>query len=37
MPAKPQWCQIRNTVFGWTRTRFPFGTSSAKRLFRPKY
>ena len=35
MPSKkPQWCQIRNTVFGWTRTRFPFGTSSATRLFR---
>jgi hypothetical protein len=32
VPAKPQWCEIRNTVFGWTRTLFPFHTSSAKNL-----
>ncbi|SRR6266487_680418 len=32
IPAKPQWCEIRSTVFGWTRTRFPFHTSSAKKL-----
>jgi hypothetical protein len=32
VPAKPQWCEIRNTVFGWTPTRFPFHTSSAKKL-----
>ena len=32
LPAKPQWCQIRNTVFSWTRTRFPFHTSSARKL-----
>jgi hypothetical protein len=32
VPAKPQWCEIRNTVFSWTRTRFPFHTSSAKKL-----
>jgi hypothetical protein len=32
VPARPQWCEIRNTVFGWTRTRFPFHTSSAKKL-----
>jgi hypothetical protein len=32
IPAKPQWCEIRNTVFSWTRTRFPFHTSSAKKL-----
>jgi hypothetical protein len=31
-PAKPQWCSIRETVFSWTRTRFPFHTSSAKKL-----
>ena len=24
VPAKPQWCEIRNTVFSWTRTKFPF-------------
>jgi hypothetical protein len=32
LPAKPQWCEIRNTVFGWTQTKFPFHTSSAKKL-----
>jgi len=32
VPAKPQWCEIRNTVFGWTWTLFPFHTSSAKNL-----
>ena len=32
VPAKPQWCEIRNTVFSWTRTRFLFHTSSAKKL-----
>ncbi len=32
IPAKPQCCEIRTTVFSWTPTRFPFQTSSAKRL-----
>ena len=32
VPAKPQWCSIRETVFSWTNTRFPFHTSSAKKL-----
>jgi hypothetical protein len=32
VPAKPQWCSIREKVFSWTRTRFPFHTSSAKKL-----
>jgi hypothetical protein len=32
VPAKPLWCSIRETVFSWTRTRFPFHTSSAKKL-----
>jgi hypothetical protein len=32
VPAKPKWCELRNTVFGWSRTRFPFHTSSAKKL-----
>jgi hypothetical protein len=27
-----EWC---NTVFGWTATRFPFHTSSAKKVTRP--
>jgi hypothetical protein len=29
VPAKPQWCETRKTVFSWTRTRFPFHVSSA--------
>jgi hypothetical protein len=32
VPAAPQWCSIRQTVFRWTTTRFPFQTSSAKKL-----
>jgi hypothetical protein len=32
IPAKPQWCEIRTTVFSWTHTRFPFHTSSSKDL-----
>ena len=32
VPLKPQWCDIRESVFSWTPTRFPFQTSSAKRL-----
>jgi len=32
VPEKPQWCSIRETVFSWTLTRFPFHTSSAKKL-----
>jgi hypothetical protein len=32
VPEKPQWCSIRETVFSCTRTRFPFYTSSAKKL-----
>jgi hypothetical protein len=31
-PAKPLWCSIRETVLSSTRTRFPFHTSSAKKL-----
>jgi hypothetical protein len=30
--AKPQWCEIRTTVFKWTPTRFPFHTGTAKKL-----
>ena len=26
------WCEIRNMVFGWTQAKFPFHTSSAKKL-----
>jgi hypothetical protein len=32
VPASPQWCEIRTTVFSWTRTRFPFHTGSARKL-----
>jgi hypothetical protein len=32
VPAKPQWCEIRTTVFSWTPTRFPFHTGTAKKL-----
>ena len=32
IPAKPYWCQMRQAVFSWTHTRFPFHTSSSKKL-----
>jgi hypothetical protein len=32
IPAKQQWCSIRETVFSWMRARFPFHTGSAKNL-----
>jgi hypothetical protein len=32
IPAKQQWCSIRETVFSWTTTRFPFQTSSDRKL-----
>ena len=32
VPKKPQWCEIRNMVFSWARTRFPFHTSPGKKL-----
>ena len=32
IPVGPQWCSLRTTVFGWTSTKFPFHTSSTKRL-----
>jgi hypothetical protein len=32
VPAKRKWCSIRETVFTWTRTKFPSHTSSAKKL-----
>jgi hypothetical protein len=34
VPAKPPWCEICNTVFSWTPTRFPFHARSAKKLTR---
>ena len=32
VPGKQQWCEIRTTVFGWTRTRFPLHIRSARKL-----
>src|SRR6266516_854198 len=32
VPAKPQWCELRKRGFSWTHTRFPFHTSSARKL-----
>jgi len=32
VPAKPQWCEIRKTVFGWTHTRFPLHIRSKRTL-----
>jgi hypothetical protein len=32
VPAKPQWSEIRKTVVSWTQMRFPFHTSSLKKL-----
>ena len=32
VPLKPQWCDIRETVFSWTPTRFPFQTRSTMKL-----
>ena len=32
IPVGPQWCSLRTTVFSWTSTKFPFHTSSTKRL-----
>src|SRR5437762_14316649 len=29
---KQQWCSVRETVFSWTTTRFPFHTSSDRKL-----
>jgi hypothetical protein len=32
IPAQPEWCEIRTTVFSWTPTRFPFHTGTARKL-----
>jgi hypothetical protein len=31
-PAKPHWCQMRQTVFGWTHAKFPFSVRSGRKL-----
>jgi hypothetical protein len=32
IPAKPQWCELRQIVFGWTETQFPFRVRSGRKL-----
>jgi hypothetical protein len=32
VPAKPQWCEIRQIVFGWTQVQFPFRVRSGRKL-----
>ena len=32
IPAKQQWCSIRETVFSWTTTRFPLHIRSTREL-----
>src|SRR5437773_7467009 len=27
IPVGPKWCEIRQTVFGWTPQKFPFGVT----------
>jgi hypothetical protein len=30
VPAGPTWCEIRKTIFSWTRTRFPLHIQSTR-------
>jgi hypothetical protein len=32
IPVGPKWCEIRQTVFGWTTQKFPFGVKTAHTL-----
>jgi hypothetical protein len=32
IPVGPKWCEIRQTVFSWTRQRFPFSLKTSKKL-----
>src|SRR5438094_3089611 len=32
IPVGPKWCEIRQTVFGWTMRSFPFSLKKAKKL-----
>jgi hypothetical protein len=32
VPAEATWCEIRKTIFGWTRTRFPLHIRSTREL-----
>ena len=29
IPVGPKWCEIRQTVFGWTTQKFPFSVKTA--------
>ena len=31
-PVGPKWCEIRQTVFGWTSQKFPFSVKTAHAL-----
>jgi len=32
IPARQRWCEIRKTIFSWTRTRFPLHIRSTREL-----
>ena len=32
IPVGPKWCEIRQTVFGWTTQKFPFNVKTAHAL-----
>ena len=32
IPVKPQWCELRKIVFGWTQVQFPFRVRSGRKL-----
>jgi hypothetical protein len=32
IPVGPKWCEIRQTVFGWTMQSFPFNLKTSKKL-----
>ena len=32
IPVGPKWCEIRQTVFGWTMQNFPFTLKASKKL-----
>jgi len=32
VPAEPTWCEIRKTIFSWTRIRFPLHIRSTREL-----
>jgi hypothetical protein len=32
IPVGPKWCEIRQTVFGWTMQGFPFSLKTPKKL-----